>query len=118
MVSLLKCFKDIIYPSIAVASTQFCKKTEFSYRLDFAYISIIFFISAIYWGTPLAIIQNLAPQLINTMIGKIRRDDYDFILPLGYMYPFDPVKNWGRYLLVYFMQCYSSKYFHFITIND
>lgn len=86
---------------------------------DFAYKSIIFFfISALHWGSPLAIIQNLAPQLINTVIGKIRRDNYDFILPLGYMYPFDPVKNWGRYLIVYFMQCYSSKYFHFITMND
>ncbi|XP_039757348.1 uncharacterized protein LOC120631732 [Pararge aegeria] len=63
--------------------------------------------SVFYWGTTIAIIQNLVPQLILTVLGKIRQPDYKFILPLGYVYPFDPVMNWGRYLLVYVFQTYT-----------
>nr|XP_034833097.1 odorant receptor 4-like [Maniola hyperantus] len=66
-----------------------------------------------YWATMASLVLNLGLQLIYTVVGKIRQQDFDFILPFGYVYPFDPVRNWGRYLVVYFFQCYS-----FVHLTD
>ncbi|XP_045774261.1 odorant receptor 4-like [Maniola jurtina] len=66
-----------------------------------------------YWASRASVVLNLGPQLIYTVVGKIRQQDFEFILPFGYVYPFDPVRNWGRYLVVYFFQCYS-----FVHLTD
>ncbi|XP_052742272.1 odorant receptor 4-like [Bicyclus anynana] len=66
-----------------------------------------FGLSVFYWGAQVAIVQNLCPQLVQTVIGKSRQNDFNFLLPFGCVYPFDHVKNWGRYLLVYVLQSYS-----------
>lgn len=54
--------------------------------------------------------QNLLAPLAYTLFRKfLHEDDTEFLLPLGCVYPFDPVKNWMRYIAMYAFQVYTSK---------
>ncbi|XP_052742271.1 odorant receptor 4-like [Bicyclus anynana] len=61
----------------------------------------------IQWGAKISTTLHVAYQLVLTVIGKISQAEFNFKLLFGCVYPFDPVKNWGRYLAVYAHQSYS-----------
>ncbi|XP_064073172.1 odorant receptor 85c-like [Vanessa tameamea] len=84
-----------------LSDIQLKKKNQLLKRLDC-------FHAVFYWGNLIAICQNMLAPLLLTLIKKfVLQQDTELLLPFGYVYPFDPLKNWFRYIAVYIFQLFA-----------
>ncbi|CAH2090563.1 unnamed protein product [Euphydryas editha] len=77
------------------------KKNRFLKQLNLGH-------AVFYWGSIIAAWQNMLAPLVFTLFRKfVNEEDTEFLLPFGCVYPFDPVKNWMRYITMYTFQTYT-----------
>ncbi|XP_050344435.1 odorant receptor 4-like [Nymphalis io] len=93
-----------------LSDIQLKKKNQQLRRLNFGH-------AVFYWGSIIATWQNLLTPFLLTLFRKfVLKQDTEFLLPFEYAYPFDPLKNWIRYIVVYVFQILTmlSIVYHYI----